>query len=110
MAALYPLAPMAAYERSARTNDPVFVALQAVQDAREPGETVLLDYSTDGVFFMAAGSAYKSMEFLFSTQRRAVRGDRRARRLGSRTRWTGTTSRLVVLNSDKAVRSAATSR
>ncbi len=64
----YPLLPLARYERSTeRTNHAVFAAYQTVVANREPGETVLLDYGLDSVFYMAAGSAYKSMELLLAT-------------------------------------------
>jgi 4-amino-4-deoxy-L-arabinose transferase-like glycosyltransferase len=100
MAALYPLAPMVEYERSARTNDPVFVAYQTIVAARQPDETVLLDYGLDGVFFMAAGSAYKSMELLLGTSNvpwQVV--DARASSIEDA--LAGYDSRLLVLNSDK---------
>jgi hypothetical protein len=64
LVALYPLAPLAQYQRSARTNHAILAAHEAVLAAREPDEAVLVDYGLDGVFFMAAGSAFKSMELL----------------------------------------------
>jgi hypothetical protein len=64
LAALYPLAPLAVYERSARSNHAILAAQEAVLTARAPDEVVLVDYGLDGVFFMAAGSAFKSMELL----------------------------------------------
>ncbi len=100
LVALYPLAPMVAYERSARTNDPVFVAYQTIVAAREPNETVLLDYGLDGVFFMAAGSAYKSMELLLGTSSVPWQViDARASSIEDA--LSGHDSRLLVLNSDK---------
>jgi hypothetical protein len=64
LTALYPLAPLATYQRSARTNHAILAAHEAVLASRAPGEVVLVDYGLDGVFFMAAGSAFKSMELL----------------------------------------------
>jgi len=97
---LYPLVPMSLYERSARTNDPVLAAYQTVAAAREPSETVLLDYGLDGVFFMAAGSAYKSMELLLGAS--SVPFDViDARQSSIEDALAGHASRLIVLNSDK---------
>ena len=97
---LYPLVPMVLYERSARTNDPVFAAYQTIEAAREPSETVLLDYGLDGVFFMAAGSAYKSMELLLGAS--DVPFDViDARQSSIEDALAGHSSRLIVLNSDK---------
>ena len=63
--ALYPLVPLARYERSTeRTNHAVLAASRVVQTYRQPGETVLLDRGLDGIFQMAAGSVYKSMQLL----------------------------------------------
>jgi 4-amino-4-deoxy-L-arabinose transferase-like glycosyltransferase len=100
LTALYPLAPMATYERSARTNDPVFVAYQTIVAARQPGETVLVDYALDGVFSMAAGSAYKSMELLLGTSGVPWEMlDARASSIDDA--LAGHDSRLLVLNADK---------
>ena len=64
----YPLLTLARYEQSTeRTNHAVFAAHEVVKANRQPGETVLLDLGLDSVFHMAAGSAFKSMEFLLET-------------------------------------------
>ncbi|MCC6177147.1 MAG: glycosyltransferase family 39 protein [Chloroflexi bacterium] len=103
LAALYPLAPLVAYERSARTNHAIVAAYEAVLAHREPSETVVLDYGLDGIFFMAAGSAYKSMLLLLggSDVPYTVID---ARTASVEEALTGHPSRLVVLNSDKAGR------
>jgi hypothetical protein len=101
LAALYPLAPLAAYERSARTNHAILAAQDAVLAARAPDEVVLVDYGLDGVFFMAAGSAFKATEMLLG-------GDGvpytviDARPASLDDALAGHPSRLAVLNSDKA--------
>jgi hypothetical protein len=64
LVALYPLAPLAVYQRSARTNHAILAAHEAVLAARPGNEVVLVDYGLDGVFFMAAGSAFKATELL----------------------------------------------
>jgi 3'-phosphoadenosine 5'-phosphosulfate sulfotransferase len=91
---------MQRYVQSARTNHAILLAYETVLANREPGEAVLLDYGLDGVFFMAAGSAFKSMELLLSASDvpYAVIEARQAtveEQLG-----TGK-ARLAVLNSDK---------
>jgi hypothetical protein len=101
LAALYPLAPLAAYERSARTNHAILAAQDAVLAARAPDEVVLVDYGLDGVFFMAAGSAFKSTEMLLggaSVPYTVID----ARQASLDDALTGHQSRLAVLNSDKA--------
>jgi len=100
LAALYPLAPLAVYERSARTNHAILAAQEAVLAARAPDEVVLVDYGLDGVFFMAAGSAYKSMDLLLSTTDVPFEVvDARASSIEDA--LAGHESRLIVLNSDK---------
>jgi hypothetical protein len=100
LAALYPLAPLAAYERSARTNHAILAAQEAVLAARAPDETVLVDYGLDGVFFMAAGSAFKAMELLLggaSVPYTVID----ARQSSLDDALSGHGSRLAVLNAEK---------
>jgi 4-amino-4-deoxy-L-arabinose transferase-like glycosyltransferase len=101
LASLYPLAPLAAYERSARTNHAILAAHEAVLANRAPDEVVLVDYGLDGVFFMAAGSAFKSMELLLGgTNVPYIVIDARQASLDDA--LSGRQSRLAVLNSEKA--------
>jgi hypothetical protein len=101
LAALYPLAPLAAYERSARTNHAILAAQETVLAARAPDEVVLVDYGLDGVFFMAAGSAFKSMELLLGGAGvpYAVID---ARQSSLDDALSGHPNRLAVLNAEKA--------
>jgi hypothetical protein len=101
LAALYPLAPLAVYERSARTNHAILAAQEAVLAARAPDEVVLVDYGLDGVFFMAAGSAFKSMELLLGgTSIPYTVIDARQSSLDDA--LSGHQTRLAVLNAEKA--------
>jgi hypothetical protein len=100
LAALYPLAPLAAYQRSARTNHAILAAHEAVLAGRTPDEVVLVDYGLDGVFFMAAGSAFKSAELLLggSSVPYTVID---ARQRSVEDALSGHESRLLVLNTEK---------
>jgi len=101
LTALYPLAPLATYERSARTNHAILAAHEAVLANRAPDEVVLVDYGLDGVFFMAAGSAFKSMELLLGgTDVPYIVIDARQASLDDA--LSSRQSRLAVLNSEKA--------
>lgn len=101
LAALYPLAPLAVYERTARTNHAILAAQEAVLEARAPDEVVLVDYGLDGVFFMAAGSAFKSMELLLGgTSVPYTVIDARQASLDEA--LSGHQTRLLVLNAEKA--------
>jgi len=100
LAAVYPLAGLAQYQRSARTNHAIIAAYDAVMLDRRPDEVVLVDYGLDGVFFMAAGSAFKSMELLLggsSVPYTVI--DARAASLEDG--LTGHETRLLVLNTEK---------
>jgi len=99
--AAYPLVPMSRYVQAARTNHAILAAHEVILADRQPGEVVLLDYGLDGVFFMAAGSAFKSMELLLTGSGIPyVVIDARAASVGDA--LAGETSRLLVLNADKA--------
>jgi len=101
LAALYPLAPLAVYQRSARTNHAILAAHEAVLAGRDsPDEVVLVDYGLDGVFFMAAGSAFKATELLLggSGVPYAVID---ARQASLDDALSGHQSRLLVLNTEK---------
>jgi hypothetical protein len=102
--ALSPLIPLARYERSTdRTNHAVIAAYETVAANRAQDETVLLDYGLDGIFYMAAGSAYKSMELLLSANDVPYEMiDARASSLEDA--LAESSSRLVVLNADKVSR------
>jgi 4-amino-4-deoxy-L-arabinose transferase-like glycosyltransferase len=101
LVALYPLAPLATYQRSARTNHAILAAYESVLAARAPDEVVLLDYGLDGVFFMAAGSAFKSMELLLGGSGVPYTViDARPSSLEDA--LSGRESRLLVLNAEKA--------
>jgi 4-amino-4-deoxy-L-arabinose transferase-like glycosyltransferase len=101
--ALYPLLPLARYETSTdRTNHAVIAAYETVAANRAQDETVLLDYGLDGIFYMAAGSAYKSMELLLSAN--DVPYDVIDARASSLEDALGTSPRLLVLNADKVSR------
>ncbi|MGE3270413.1 MAG: hypothetical protein AB7P40_16795, partial [Chloroflexota bacterium] len=98
--ALYPLAPLARYQRNARTNHAILAAYEAVLAGRDSGETVLVDYGLDGVFFMAAGSAFKATELLLGgSQIPYTVIDARAASLEEA--LSGHESRLLVLNTEK---------
>jgi 4-amino-4-deoxy-L-arabinose transferase-like glycosyltransferase len=99
--AAYPLVPLARYERSTdRTNEAALAAHRAVLAHREPGETVLLDRGLDGIFSMAAGSAYKSMALLLSGHDVPyAEVDGRANSVGEA--LAERSPRLVVLHGDK---------
>ncbi|MCC7372135.1 MAG: glycosyltransferase family 39 protein [Chloroflexi bacterium] len=98
--ALYPLAPLARYQRSARTNHPILAAHEAVLAGRQPGEKVLVDYGLDGVFFMAAGSAFKATELLLGGSNVPYTViDARPASLEDALQGQG--SRLIVLNAEK---------
>jgi 4-amino-4-deoxy-L-arabinose transferase-like glycosyltransferase len=63
--ATYPLVPLAGYQiTTERTNRAVIAAYETVLAHRQPDETVLLDAGLGEVRYMAAGSAFKSMELL----------------------------------------------
>lgn len=98
--ALYPLIPMQRYVQAARTNHAILLAYETVLANRAPDEVVLLDYGLDGVFFMAAGSAYKSMELLLSGSD-VPYVTVEARPATMEEHLAGGTTRLVVLHSDK---------
>jgi 4-amino-4-deoxy-L-arabinose transferase-like glycosyltransferase len=100
LAALYPLAPLAAYQRSARTNHAIMAAHEAVLASRRPDEVVLVDYGLDGVFFMAAGSAFKSSELLFGGSGVPYTVID-ARQSSLEDALSGHGSRLLVLNTEK---------
>jgi 4-amino-4-deoxy-L-arabinose transferase-like glycosyltransferase len=100
LVALYPLAPLAQYQRSARTNHAILAAHEAVLAAREPDEVVLVDYGLDGVFFMAAGSAFKSMELLLGGSGVPYTVID-ARQSSVEDALSGHDSRLLVLNAEK---------
>ena len=100
LVALYPLAPLARYQRSARTNHAILAAHEAVLAGRSANEIVLVDYGLDGVFFMAAGSAFKATELLLggsSVPYTVI--DARAASLEDA--LAGNESRLLVLNTEK---------
>jgi len=98
--ALYPLLPMQRYVQTARTNHAIMAAYETVLVSRESNETVLLDYGLDGVFFMAAGSAFKSLELLLSgSDVPYVVLDARASSLEAALE--DAEARLAVLNADK---------
>ena len=100
LAAVYPLAGLAQYQRTARTNHAIIAAYDAVMADRRPDEVVVVDYGLDGVFFMAAGSAFKSTELLLggsSVPYTVI--DARASSLGDA--LSGQDSRLLVLNTEK---------
>jgi hypothetical protein len=100
LVALYPLAPLARYSRNARSNHPILAAHEAVLTGRQPGEVVLVDYGLDGVFFMAAGSAYKATELLLTgSSVPYVVIDARPASLEDALH--GHDSRLLVLNTEK---------
>jgi hypothetical protein len=71
-----------------------------VMAGREPGEVVLVDYGLDGVFFMAAGSAFKATELLLggSSVPYTVID---ARPASLEDALSGHESRLLVLNTEK---------
>jgi 4-amino-4-deoxy-L-arabinose transferase-like glycosyltransferase len=100
LAALYPLAPLAAYQRSARTNHAILAAHEAVLANRSAGEVVVIDFGLDSVFFMAAGSAYKSTELLLggSAVPYTVID---ARQSSVEDALSGHESRLLILNTEK---------
>ena len=101
LAALYPLAPLAAYQRSARTNHAILAAHEAVLAGREsPDEVVLVDYGLDGVFFMAAGSAFKATELLLGGSGVPYTVID-ARQASLDDALSGHASRLLVLNTEK---------
>jgi hypothetical protein len=99
--ALYPLLGLFEYQRSTeRTNHAVFAAYRDLLTHRDPDETILLDYGLDGVFFMAAGSAFKSMELLLAADQIPyvvidARQNSVAEALSERS------PRLLLLNTDK---------
>jgi 4-amino-4-deoxy-L-arabinose transferase-like glycosyltransferase len=100
LAAVYPLAGLAHYQRTARTNHAIIAAYDAVMADRQPDDVVLVDYGLDGVFFMAAGSAFKSTELLLggsSVPYTVI--DARASSLANA--LSGQDSRLLVLNTEK---------
>ncbi|MFN8523410.1 MAG: glycosyltransferase family 39 protein [Chloroflexota bacterium] len=67
LASVYPLVGLVRYERSTeRTNHAVLLALEAVHAELRPGETLLVDYGLDSVFYMAAGSAFRSLDLLLT--------------------------------------------
>ena len=100
LVALYPLAPLARYQRNARTNHPILAAYDAVLVGRQADETVLVDYGLDGVFFMAAGSAFKATELLLGGSRIPYTViDARPASLEDALH--GHESRLLVLNTEK---------
>ena len=98
--ALYPLVPMQRYVQTARTNHAIFAAYETVLAHREPGEVVLVDYGLDGVFFMAAGSAFKSMELLLSASD-VPYAVIEARPSTVEDEFSSGVARLAVLNSDR---------
>jgi hypothetical protein len=100
VAALYPLAPLAAYQRTARTNHAILAAHQAVLAGRQPDEVVLVDYGLDGVFFMAAGSAFKSTELLLGGSGVPYTVID-ARQSSLEHELSGSESRLLVVNAEK---------
>lgn len=100
LVALYPLAPLATYQRSARTNHAILAAHEAVLASRVPGEVVLVDYGLDGVFFMAAGSAFKATELLLGGAGVPYTVID-ARQSSVEDALSGHESRLLVLNTEK---------
>jgi 4-amino-4-deoxy-L-arabinose transferase-like glycosyltransferase len=100
--ALYPLVGLLEYERSTeRTNHALFAVYRDLGAHRQPDETVLVDYGLDGVFFMAAGSAFKGMELLLTAEQIPyvvidARQNSVADALAERS------PRLLLLNTDKA--------
>ena len=83
-----------------RTNHAILAAYEAVLAGREADEVVLVDYGLDGVFFMAAGSAFKSTALLLggSSVPYAVID---ARQASIDDALNGHQSRLLVLNTEK---------
>ena len=100
LVALYPLAPLAVYQRSARTNHAILAAHEAVLAGREADEVVLVDYGLDGVFFMAAGSAFKATELLLGGSNVPYTVID-ARQASVEDALSGHESRLLVLNTEK---------
>jgi 4-amino-4-deoxy-L-arabinose transferase-like glycosyltransferase len=100
LTALYPLAPLAVYQRTVRTNHAILAAYEAVLAGREGDEIVLVDYGLDGVFFMAAGSAVKSTELLLGG-RGVPYTVIDAGQASVEDALSGHQSRLLVLNTEK---------
>jgi hypothetical protein len=100
LTALYPLAPLAVYQRTVRTNHAILAGYEAVLAGREGDEIVLVDYGLDGVFFMAAGSAFKSTELLLGGSGVPYTVID-ARQASVEDALSGHQSRLLVLNTEK---------
>jgi 4-amino-4-deoxy-L-arabinose transferase-like glycosyltransferase len=100
LVAVYPLAPLAVYQRSARSNHAILAAHEAVISGRDADEVVLVDYGLDGVFFMAAGSAFKATELLLGGSG-VPYSVIDARQSSLENALSGHESRLVVLNTEK---------